>query len=102
MQEANRRFPGIIWGMATESMTTTLLAQEGASRRRLNWAERHKKLLADGALAGITLVWGTSFVLVRDVMEQVSPMLWLAVRFGLAAVALALITALLGRWRGIS
>ena len=94
MQEANRRFPGIIWGMAAESMTTTVLAQEGASRRR--------QLLADGALALITLVWGTSFVLVRDVMEQVSPMLWLAVRFGLAAVALALITALLGRWRGIS
>ena len=78
--------------MVTETITTTLLVQEGASRRR--------QLLADGALAGITLVWGTSFVLVRDVMEQVSPMLWLAVRFGMAAVALALITTLLGRWRG--
>jgi drug/metabolite transporter (DMT)-like permease len=61
-----------------------------------------KQLLADSALAAVTLVWGATFVMVKDVIEQVSPMLFLAVRFAWGALALALIALLMGRWRSLS
>jgi drug/metabolite transporter (DMT)-like permease len=80
--------------MTMESAATAVAGQERLSRRR--------QLLADGTLAGVTVVWGSTFVLVKDVVEQVTPMLWLAVRFTLGALALALIAALAGRLAGMS
>lgn len=79
--------------MPTDS-ATPIVAYEKVSVRR--------QLLADAALAGLTVVWGTSFVLVKDILEQVSPMLFLAARFGLASLSLALITLLMKRWRGLT
>ena len=75
--------------MAAESMATVVGGQETLSRGR--------QLLADGTLVVVTLVWGSSFVLVKDVIEQVTPMLWLAVRFTIGAVGLAIVAALAGR-----
>lgn len=46
---------------------------------------------ADLALAGVTVVWGASFTLVKAALEDVSTILFLAVRFALAAVVLALL-----------
>jgi drug/metabolite transporter (DMT)-like permease len=46
---------------------------------------------AELALAGNTLVWGSTFVLVKDALGAISPVLFLAVRFSLAAAVLALI-----------
>lgn len=40
------------------------------------------------ALLGVCLVWGGTFVMVKDAVTQVGPLLFLAVRFGFAAVAL--------------
>jgi len=65
-------------------------------------ASRRRQLLADGALVGVTFVWGTSFVLVKDVIEQVTPMVWLTMRFTLGALALALIALFMGRLRGLT
>jgi drug/metabolite transporter (DMT)-like permease len=48
---------------------------------------------ADVALLGNTLIWGVTFVLVNDALRDVSPMVYLALRFSLAAVLLALIYA---------
>ncbi len=54
----------------------------------------------DLALAAIALVWGSTFVLVKTALADVSTMLFLALRFGMATVALAAIYALRGRsWR---
>lgn len=61
-----------------------------------------RQVLADGALALVTLIWGSTFVLVKDAVEQVSPLLLLALRFTLGALALVIIIALLGRWRGVT
>jgi drug/metabolite transporter (DMT)-like permease len=80
--------------MAAESVATVSVGREGVSRRR--------QLLADGTLVGMTAVWGASFVLVKDVVERVTPLLWLSVRFALGALALALVAALARRWRGMS
>ncbi|MDQ6693417.1 MAG: DMT family transporter [Chloroflexota bacterium] len=63
---------------------------------------RKRELLADGALALVTFIWGSTFVLVKDIIEQVSPLLLLSVRFTVAALALAAVTALLGRLRGLT
>lgn len=65
-------------------------------------AHPRRQILADGSLVLITLVWGGTFVLVKDAIGQVSPMLFLAVRFALGALALALLVAFTGRWRGLS
>ncbi|MGB9605432.1 MAG: DMT family transporter [Bryobacteraceae bacterium] len=46
---------------------------------------------ADLALAGVALIWGSTFVVVKEALRDVSPLLFLALRFTLAAVALALV-----------
>ena len=55
--------------------------------RRL--AARHQRLAADASLMSVTIVWGLSFVVMKDVLVSMSPMLMLLVRqvVGFAAVA---------------
>jgi drug/metabolite transporter (DMT)-like permease len=43
---------------------------------------------ADLALAGIALVWGVTFVVVKQALQDVSTLLFLALRFSLATLAL--------------
>lgn len=73
---------------------TPSVTHEKLSVKRQAWA--------DASLALMTLVWGSTFVLVKDITEQVSPMLFLAVRFMLGALAIALFMAFTGRWRGLT
>ena len=47
--------------------------------------------LLDGSLIAIALVWGSTFVLVKQALADVSTLLFLTLRFSIAAVALALI-----------
>ena len=46
---------------------------------------------ADTALLGNTIIWGASFVIVKGALAGVSPILFLALRFSLAALVLAAI-----------
>jgi drug/metabolite transporter (DMT)-like permease len=46
---------------------------------------------ADLGLAAVALVWGTTFVLVKNALADVSPVLFLALRFSIAAAALVLL-----------
>jgi drug/metabolite transporter (DMT)-like permease len=46
---------------------------------------------ADAALAGNTLIWGSTFVLVQAALKNISPVLFLAIRFGIASLALGLL-----------
>ncbi|MBM3767525.1 MAG: DMT family transporter [Acidobacteria bacterium] len=46
---------------------------------------------ADLTLALIALIWGTTFVLVKRALDDISPFLYLAMRFTLAAIVLAAI-----------
>jgi len=50
-----------------------------------------RRLRADLALAGNTIAWGCTFVVVKQTIEGVSPLLFLAMRFSIATVALALL-----------
>jgi drug/metabolite transporter (DMT)-like permease len=63
---------------------------------------RRRQIWADAALLGVTFIWGSTFVMVKDIIEQVPPMLFVAVRFTLGAVALVLVVTLLRKWRGFS
>lgn len=47
--------------------------------------------LATMALVAVTAAWGSTFFLIRDVVQQLSPTDFLAIRFGIAAVAMAAI-----------
>jgi drug/metabolite transporter (DMT)-like permease len=49
---------------------------------------------AEAALVGNCIIWGATFVLVKSALDDVSPVLFLALRFTLAALVLA---AILGR-----
>jgi len=46
---------------------------------------------ADAALAGNTVIWGSTFVLVQAALKDVSPLLFLAIRFTIASLALAVL-----------
>jgi drug/metabolite transporter (DMT)-like permease len=46
---------------------------------------------ADLALLANTIIWGVTFLLVKDALHDVSPMVYLALRFTLAAIILGLI-----------
>jgi len=46
---------------------------------------------ADAALAGNTLIWGSTFVMVQAALKDISPLLFLAIRFAIATCALALL-----------
>ncbi len=54
-------------------------------------ADRRRRGLADLALAGVTFIWGATFVVVKEALESSSTLLFLALRFSLAAVVLALL-----------
>ncbi len=56
-------------------------------------------LKADLALAAVVAVWGVTFVTVKAALPDASTLLFLALRFSLAAVALAL--SFLGRYRSV-
>lgn len=48
------------------------------------------------ALIAVAAVWGSTFVLVQDAVERVPPFLFIALRFGIATLALAAIGAFRG------
>jgi drug/metabolite transporter (DMT)-like permease len=47
-----------------------------------------KQLPAELALAGVTIIWGTTFVVVKSALNEISTFLFLTLRFSLAAIVL--------------
>jgi drug/metabolite transporter (DMT)-like permease len=67
-------------------------------------AARRRRLLADGALLLICLIWGSTFVVVKEAVAQVPALTFLALRF---ALAFAVLAGVFGRdivagWRGLA
>src|SRR5580700_3228450 len=54
-----------------------------------NPIENSKRAKADLALAFCTLLWGTTFVVVKNALDHASVFLFLAIRFSLAAILMA-------------
>ncbi|MGC2331621.1 MAG: EamA family transporter, partial [Candidatus Acidiferrales bacterium] len=55
-----------------------------------------KRVRADLALGLCTLIWGATFVLVKDALADISVVVYIAVRFVLAAALMAIIF-----WRSV-
>lgn len=53
--------------------------------------EKPPRALVDLSLAAVALIWGATFVLVKRALDDVSTLTFLALRFAIAAVALALV-----------
>lgn len=58
-----------------------------------------RRQAAEAALVWNTLVWGATFVVVKDMLRDLSPMLLIALRFILASLILAAIFGRKVRWR---
>ena len=54
---------------------------------------------AELALLFNVVIWGTTFVLVKAALGKISPVLFLAIRFSLATVALTVLFRGAGKWR---
>jgi len=52
-----------------------------------------RQLQADLALLAVTVIWGSTFVIIKDLLTQVAPFTLLAVRFGLATLVVGAIFA---------
>jgi drug/metabolite transporter (DMT)-like permease len=50
-----------------------------------------QRLRADFALVVCTMIWGATFVVIKDVLPDISIIAYIAIRFGLAAVVMAAI-----------
>ncbi len=53
---------------------------------------RKVQIMADMALVFVTLVWGATFVSVKEAIRHIEPFYFLAIRFGIAALIMLLIT----------
>lgn len=53
--------------------------------------DRRLQLLAAGALLAMTACWGSTFFLIKDLLDRVPTLDFLAVRFSIAAVAMVLV-----------
>lgn len=52
---------------------------------------KRRAYLADAGLVGITVIWGSTFVVIKDALGGVGPFEFVALRFAIAFVALAVI-----------
>ena len=50
-----------------------------------------QRLRADAALVICTMIWGATFVVIKDALSDISTITYIAIRFGLAAVVMAVI-----------
>lgn len=78
--------------MTPEGEGILLHTEGGAQNKFRTWR-------ADGALAGNTVIWGSTFVLVQAALKDISPLLFLAVRFTVATLALTLLFRGRARYR---
>lgn len=64
----------------------------------------NRRSAAEAALAANTIVWGATFVLIKAALGDVSPALFVALRFGLAAIVLLILFGARARrqltWKG--
>ncbi len=60
-----------------------------APASRLDRLRSRRQLLADGALLLVTIIWGATFVMVKDAVSAFPVFSFMALRFTLAALALA-------------
>ena len=69
----------------------TQVTRDGEARGAALSHERRQVLVADAALFSIAVVWGFNFVVIKDVIERVDPMLYIMLRYLVATAIFAAI-----------
>lgn len=52
---------------------------------------RHKSIIADAALLAVAVLWGGGFVVTKNGLDHITPLMMMAIRFGFAGVVLGLV-----------
>ncbi len=68
---------------------TTLVEATNSMRSPQTSIERQRKLRANALLIVVTMIWGSSFLIVQQTLTLVGPFTFLAMRFGFAVLVLA-------------
>jgi drug/metabolite transporter (DMT)-like permease len=68
---------------------TTLVEVTNSTRSMQTPVERQRKLRANILLVVVTMIWGSSFLIVQRTLPLVGPFTFLAMRFGFAVLVLA-------------
>jgi drug/metabolite transporter (DMT)-like permease len=71
-----------------KTQDTTLVEAISSTRLLQTPEERQRKLRANVLLIVVTLIWGSSFLIVQDTLTLVGPFTYLAMRFGFAVLVL--------------
>ena len=53
--------------------------------------KKPSRVVSEGALLLMTLLWGATFVIVKESLHDISSMLFIAARFGIASIILSVI-----------
>jgi drug/metabolite transporter (DMT)-like permease len=69
--------------------------------RRLTMFDAHRKLVGILALSVVTLIWGSTFVVIKGAVDSLAPGSLILARFSLAALALTPLFALQARGRAL-
>ena len=82
--------------LALADASAERLPREARALRKLNWTRRtdrnmSEKLRAHLLLLGVVAVWGSTFVLVKDALSDISPLLFNLIRMALATLCLAVV-----------
>lgn len=56
-----------------------------------NWQQRHRQLIGAAGILAVAAVWGSSFVFMKNSLDYITPLWFLACRFLLAAVLMWLL-----------
>ncbi|KUO50256.1 MAG: hypothetical protein APF76_11125 [Desulfitibacter sp. BRH_c19] len=57
----------------------------------VGFLERHRSITADVALLSVAVFWGGGFVVTKNALDHITPLIMMAIRFGFAAVILCLV-----------
>lgn len=64
------------------------------ARKQKFWSQAaHQRWVADGLLLLITIIWGTTFVIVKNIMPRMDPIALIGLRFLVASLTVTLIMA---------
>ena len=97
MEQGIDTLPGNEAGAATASADAAPASRSASIRAD---GARRRQLLADLSLLGVTLIWGATFVMVKDAVSAFPVFSFMALRFTLAAVALLPLVAWQSRRAG--
>lgn len=80
--------------MGKEGRVGLVVDTDNHAKRGKFWSQAsHQRWIADGLLLFITIIWGTTFVIVKDIIVRVDPIALIGMRFLVASLAVTIVMA---------